>query len=145
MDNFSFHAAGPFNPMFCEDGDNYFDDGSGGGGFGGGSGYGLDDSNSQEGFGPLIRTANLSPEDVKQWMGRQHPDVIKEINFHSRWLLEKMGMPIDSPGGSGGQRFDNNQSGNPFAEDEDPADGGKHSFQHLWLLHPMLSVAFVLF
>lgn len=32
---------------------------------------------------------------VKEWLARQHPMAIREIMFHSRWLLEKMGFPLE--------------------------------------------------
>lgn len=37
---------------------------------------------------------------VKEWLARQHPMAIREIMFHSRWLLEKMGFPLDDGGGA---------------------------------------------
>ena len=37
----------------------------------------------------------LDPEGVKDWLARQHPSVIQDICFHSKWLLDKMGCPID--------------------------------------------------
>ncbi len=37
----------------------------------------------------------VTSDHVKDWLGRQHPMVVREVMFHARWLLEKMGVPAD--------------------------------------------------
>ena len=38
---------------------------------------------------------NPNPELVKEWLSRQHPNLIKDMMYHSKFLLEKMGIPVD--------------------------------------------------
>ncbi len=97
--------------MFCEDEEEVPFGGGGAGqvGFGPEGAWGENPDSQQQQPQPLMNAANLTPDEVKVWLGRQNPDVIREINFHTRWLLEKMGMPVEE--------------GNSFAEDEGPGEG----------------------
>jgi len=68
-----------------------------------------------EGPPPMHR---VSPDNVKDWLSRQHPNVIRDIMMHSKWLLEKMGFsgsePIPDGPASG--------AGGDFATDEVSSD-----------------------
>ena len=39
----------------------------------------------------------VSPDNIKDWLARQHPNVIRDIMMHSKWLLEKMGFSGSEP------------------------------------------------
>jgi hypothetical protein len=112
-----FEERGPFNPMY-DGSEGYYDDGGPFGGhepgpFGGGPQQpfgGVED----DGHNP-VQMNQVSPEDVKEWLTRQHPNVIRQIMFHSKWLLDKMGVPHED---AAGPADSGPSAANPFAEDD---------------------------
>lgn len=62
--------------------------------------------NMNQGPGPLPLHL-LSPDNVKEWLTRQHPGCITDIMMHAKFLLNKMGFGEEGPeaGGEGAGEF----------------------------------------
>jgi len=76
-------------------GNNFQNDWDGGGG-------------PQENFNEGPPMHQVSPDNVKDWLSRQHPNIVRDIMMHSKFLLDKMGFgegegPPQAGGGAGGE------------------------------------------
>jgi len=76
------------------------------------------DGNFQEDGGGPVNMNLVSPNMVKEWLARQHPDLVKDIQQHTEFLLDKMGAGGEGgppPQGAGPQQ---GGPGGDFASDE---------------------------
>jgi len=95
-------------------GNNFQNDWDGGGG--------PPDGNFEEMGGGPPPMHQVSPDNIKDWLGRQHPNVVRDIMMHSKWLLDKMGFSEGEgpPPQAGGPQAGGPQAGGggDFATDE---------------------------
>jgi hypothetical protein len=106
-------------------------------------GFGALIQQQQEAFGPTATPMGpmgpcLTPPDVLAWLDYQAPYILRQIIFHSRWLLEQYGCDPDKPGeNEGEEEVEGKLDSAPESTSESTSpDGAKEKNQN----QPMASI-----